>query len=272
MHDRISVHANCFQGADFREMAVYWGNLGAHRVSLLSNRIAEEGLSAAQAALEAGDCQVESITHGLLGFSKDLEPREETWHDPRNKLNLVIEWARTIGARSVYMGTGGHGSLTWEEAAEAFCAVVAPCVAQAKSVGVLLQIENAPVLYADIHIAHTLRDTLTLAKMAGMGVCLDLFACWTEAGLRKSIERAMPHCTLIQVADYVLGDRSLPARAVPGDGVIPLKRMMDWALCAGYSGPFEIELLGPRIEQEGRFAATQRTADKIGEILQSLGA
>jgi hypothetical protein len=47
-------------------------------------------------------------------------------------------------------------------------------------------IENASPLYADIHIAHTLRDTVTLAELAGIGVCIDLFAYWAEAGLRRT--------------------------------------------------------------------------------------
>ncbi len=46
-----------------------------------------------------------------------------------------------------------------------------------------LAIENASSLYADIHFAHTLRDTLTLAERAEIGVCVDLFHCWAEADL-----------------------------------------------------------------------------------------
>ncbi|HKY89474.1 MAG TPA: TIM barrel protein, partial [Nevskiaceae bacterium] len=130
----------------------------------------------------------------------------------------------------------------------------------------------APPLYADVHLAHSLRDTVTLAQMAGIGVCIDLFACWTEAGLRDSIERAVPRCAVIQVGDYVYGDRALPSRAVPGDGHIPLQRLIGWALDAGYAGAFDLELLGPRIDREGHLAATARAAERVGAILQALGA
>ena len=133
-------------------------------------------------------------------------------------------------------------------------------------------IENALPLYADYHIAHSLRDTLALAEMAGIGVCIDLFGCWTEAGLRASIERAIPRCNLIQLSDYVYGDRSLPSRAVPGDGAIPLQRILDWMLAAGYTGAFDLELIGPRIDKEGHLEAVRRTGDYLGKILSSLGA
>jgi sugar phosphate isomerase/epimerase len=77
---------------------------------------------------------------------------------------------------------------------------------------------------------------------------------------------------LMQVSDYVLGDRTAPCRAVPGDGVIPLDRILSDVLEAGYEGVFDIELVGPRIAAEGARAATQRAAQRVSEILNRLGA
>ena len=135
-------------------------------------------------------------------------------------------------------------------------------------------IENAPQLYPDTNIVHSLRDALLLAEMAGIGVActIDIFSCWTEAGLQASIERAIPRCSLVQLSDYVYGDRSLPARAVPGDGAIPLERILDWVLRAGYAGAFDLELIGPRIDKEGHLEAVRRGAENVGKILRSLGA
>ena len=269
MHQRLSVHAICFPGAGFRELAGYWRELGAHRVSLVSHLLLEEGLSAAQEALQASRCTVESITHPFLP-GRHLEPREESWRDARDTLSRLIQTAKSLGARSIYMLTGGHGALTWEEAAEVFRTAIAPCVIQANEAGIALMVENSAVAYADTHIAHTLRDATTLAELAGVGVCMDLFACWAEAGLRESIVRAMPGCRLVQVCDYVYGDRSLPARAVPGEGAIPIRRILEWTLQAGYTGMFELELIGPRIDAEGRLSAVRRSAEILGEILTEL--
>lgn len=271
MHERLSVHAVCFPGASLRELTGYWRELGARRVSLVSDLVLQEGLTAAQEALRSGDYKLESITHPFLA-GRHLEQRKESWREARNTLTHLIDDAKSLGARSIYMLTGGHGSLTWEEAAEAFRAAIAPCVTQAKAAGIALMVENSAALYADVHIAHSLRDAVTLAQTAGVGVCIDLFACWTEAGLRESIERAMPGCHLVQVCDYAYGDRSLPSRAVPGDGAIPVERILRWTLQAGYTGAFDMELIGPRIDAEGRLTAVRRAADKLGEILRSLDA
>jgi sugar phosphate isomerase/epimerase len=270
MHPRLSVHAICFAGAGLQELAGYLRELDAKRVSLTSGHILDEGVTTALQALRPGDCSVESITHVFMA-GHHLEPREESWREARDTLTRLIHAAKTLGARSIYMLTGGHGSLTWEEAAEVFRQAIAPCLLEAESAGVSVLVENSAAQYADIHIAHSLRDTVTLAETAGTGVCMDLFACWTEAGLRESIARAMPRCKLVQLCDYVYGDRSLPARAVPGDGAIPVKRIVQWTLQAGYTGTYDIELLGPRIESEGRLAAVRRAAQNLGGILRSLG-
>jgi sugar phosphate isomerase/epimerase len=128
------------------------------------------------------------------------------------------------------------------------------------------------VLYADIHICHSLGDTIRLAEMAQIGVCVELFHCWGEAGLEASLERAVPICGLVQVSDYVLGDRSLPNRAVPGDGAIPLEKIIAMLLGGGYSGAFDIELLGPRIDAEGHLVAARRAAGRLCAILEALAA
>ncbi len=177
-----------------------------------------------------------------------------------------------VGARVVYMLTGGRGELSWEHAAERFCAAIAPCVREARQAGVALAIENASALYADLHFAHTLRDTITLAEMAGVGVCIDLFHCWAEADLAGLVERALPRTVQIQLSDYVLGDRALPARAVPGDGAIPIEPFLRQALAGGYTHGFDLELIGPRIEAEGRIAAARRGCQSISTMLERLGA
>jgi sugar phosphate isomerase/epimerase len=79
--------------------------------------------------------------------------------------------------------------------------------------------------------------------------------------------RAMPITRLVQVSDYVLGDRSAPCRAVPGDGIIPLKRLIHDLQDAGYEGLFDIELVGPRIDEEGAAAASLRALRWLSDLL-----
>jgi sugar phosphate isomerase/epimerase len=272
MHDRLSVHAVCFRDAGLSELATHWRNLGIRRVSLYSGLLEAEGLAAARAVLESGDWRVETITHNFLPYGQQVDAQDVSWDGAQEKLIRLIADAQTLGARSIELFTGGHGALTWEDAAERVGTALSPCISRAQTDGVALIVESTPPVYAGMHLAHSLRDAVSLAELTGIGVCIDVFSCWSEAALEQTIERAVPRTSLVQLGDYVLGDTASPGRAVPGDGNIPLRRIIDWILRAGYQGTFEIEVLGPRIDAEGRFQATQRSSAYVAETLRALGA
>jgi sugar phosphate isomerase/epimerase len=172
----------------------------------------------------------------------------------------------------MYLLTGGRGALSWEQAAERFAELLAPSKQAASDRGVTLMIENASPFNVDIHITHTLADTIQLAEMTGINVCIDLQPCFGEANLSQLFRRALPITGLVQVSDYVLGDRTAPCRAVPGDGVVPLRRLIGDLLDAGYQGLFDLELVGQRINDEGGMAAAKRAAEWLSETLTKLGA
>ncbi|MDT5091656.1 MAG: hypothetical protein QOH60_1019 [Mycobacterium sp.] len=253
MQERLSVHNVTFLGASLSELEKYWRAIGLTRLSILDSQLAEAGL----AALVAGGYSIEAVCHVFGG---------------RDELLRVVDAAAGLGARTVYMLTGGRGGRTWEQSADEFCSAIEPCVRAADSAGVGLAIENASALYADIHIAHTLRDTIALAEMAGIGICIDLFHCWAEAGFASLVDRALPRTRLIQLSDYVLGDRALPGRAVPGDGTIAIESFLAQAIARGYAHGFDLELIGPRIEREGRFVAASRACNVVTAMLDRLGA
>jgi len=270
IHPRISVNAICFPDADLATAGAYWREIGCARVGLPSVLVGEDR-SLLRGILRSGPFQLECLTHLVFG-DQPIPAEGPAWEAARTRLACAIDDAAALGGRSVYLITGGHGDVTWEEAAARFSAGVAPCVAQAQAAGVKLMVEPAPALYSDMHIAHSLPDTLLLAQMAGIGVCIDVASCWAEAGLKETIGRSISRCWLVQVGDYVAGDRAMPYRAVPGDGDIPLRRIFGWLLEAGYDGAFDLELMGPRIDAEGHLAATRRAARVVSEMLSSMGA
>lgn len=267
MHERLSVHSVSFPGATLDQLETHWRALRLRRLSLIEFQLFDPLLVP---VIQRNDYAVEAVYH--LFAAGRLPTNPEGAASARTCLARVIDAAAAVGARTVYMLTGGRGALGWEQAADRFCSVIAPCVRAAEQAGVALAIENASSLYADLHLTHTLRDTTTLAEMAGIGVCVDLFHCWTEADLPALVQHALPRTRLIQLSDYVLGDRALPARAVPGDGVIPIEPFISQVLAAGYTHGFDLELIGPRIDEEGHFDATRRACTAITAMLNRIGA
>lgn len=268
--ERISVSGICFGDVDFDELGRLWSAVGARRGSFLGRMLESEDESAAGRALSTSGCQLESICHRFFsGGPVRADPL--VWADERRKLNAIIDTAARLGGRSVYLLTGGIGQCEWEQAADIFAAAVGPCVDHAAAAGVALMVENSDVRFSDLHFVHTLRDAVTLSRLSGVGVCIDLIGCWAESGLRESILQAVPRCDLVQVSDHVPGDRSAAMRAVPGDGGVPLERLVRDILGAGYTGVFELELFGPRVDAEGPIGAVRRGARHLGEILTRAG-
>jgi sugar phosphate isomerase/epimerase len=253
-HPRISVNSlsSLFQAlpADI----VMWRELEVDHVGLISPKLEAWGWEKAKQAVAEAGLRVSnlSVEQKVLGES--------------------IEFAASVGATSVYVCSGAAGSLGWDEAARVFGAEMAPFAVRAREVGVLVAVEPTNPLRADLSFVFSAGDALDLAREADIGVVIDLYSCWYERGLADLVGANLDRVALIQVSDYVLGTYDLPNRAVPGDGDIPLERLLGEILDRGYEGAFDLEVLGPRIEAEGYPSAVRRGVDHMSELLYRLGA
>ena len=261
MHPRVGLHQVAFLDRPMEEFLDHCRTHNVRNATLVADM--------AQTLVEMPEGVAAEALNRAFAVHPDIEGDTG---EAAARLSATIDLAERLGAKSAYLVTGGRGKLDWESAAGRFAELIAPCRERAERAGIGLLVENASPFNADIHMAHTLADTLRLAEMADIGVCIELHACWAEAGLKDLFRSAMPRCGLVQVSDYVLGDRIAPCRAVPGDGTIPLERLLGDILGAGYAGIFDIELVGPRIVEEGAAAATARAAEAVSELLVKLGA
>jgi sugar phosphate isomerase/epimerase len=269
MHPRVSLHQVAFLGEPTAAFIDHCRVTGIENMSLVTTALAQPGAyDDARRAVCAGGPRVTALNHPFAVYPN----LDEDAGLATENLMRAIEFAEGLEAATIYLITGGRGTLSWEQAAVRFADLLAPCAERAAASGTRLLVENASAFNADIHFVHTLTDAIALTESANVGICIELHACWFEGGLATLIERAMPVTGLIQVSDYVLGDRSAPCRAVPGDGVIPLDDVLAQVLDAGYDGVFDLELVGPRIEAEGARAATTRGARYLSEMLTRLGA
>lgn len=269
MHPRVNLHQVAFGPESTTAFVEHCRAIGIPHMTLVTPHLMQPGgVEEAVAALAPEGPKATVVNHPF-GFHPNLD---EDSGQAAAKMLEAIEVADRLGCKLMYLVSGGRGRLSWEEAAQRFADLIAPCLPVAKAKGIMLTVETASPFNVDIHIAHTLDDTIRLAEIAEIGVCLELHACWYEGGLKEKFRRCMPNTGLVQISDYVAGDRTAPCRAVIGDGMVPVERLLGDVLEAGYKGVFDLELLGPRIEAEGARAATKRAAENLSEILVRLGA
>jgi sugar phosphate isomerase/epimerase len=253
-HSRLSVNAICSMGQSLAEDIALWADLGIDHVGLITPKVEAVGWKDGARAVRDAGLRVSSVScykEGLAGS---------------------VEFTSSVGADVLYLPPGSGGSLLWDEAADRFCADIAPWVALGAEHGVRLALEPTNPLRSDVSFVHCFRDAADLARRAGMGVVLDFYSTWYERGLSDLVHDNIDVVALVQVDDYKLGTFSMPNRSAIGDGDVPVERLIAMVLDAGYQGPFDLEILGPRIDEEGYRAPIARSLERLSEMLDRLGA
>ncbi|MEY2424098.1 MAG: hypothetical protein QOI95_4165 [Acidimicrobiaceae bacterium] len=180
-------------------------------------------------------------------------------------LPRALELANRLGASVIVFTTGPAGQLEWDDAADAFVSAMAPHL----PAPLMLCLEHTNSLRHDVSFVHTLRDAIDLARRLDIHVCMEINACWAERDLARTIVEGIDRIGIVQVSDFAIGTLSTPNRLVPGDGDIPLRRIIGHVLDAGYEGVFDLELVGPKIEEEGYRSALARSCDYLSQLLAS---
>jgi sugar phosphate isomerase/epimerase len=252
-HPRLSVDEECAGPLAFTEEIEFWRTLGVDNIGMIGPR------------LQAIDFDVDLVR------STGVTVSNVVCSDLRI-IGRALEFAAAIGSDSLWVTPGSIGSRLWEEAAEDFCGRYGPSITRAKELDLQFGVQPTNSIRCDLSFIFTLRDAIELAKMADTGVILELECCWYERGLQQLVRDHVDMITLVQIGDFQIGTTSSPNRSAIGDGDIPLERLIAIILDAGYTGMFDLELIGPKIEAEGWFSATRRSLEAASEILDRLGA
>jgi sugar phosphate isomerase/epimerase len=268
VHPRVSVNPQAAGYRGFEDELRLWDALGVRRVGLMSMSLAPYGWDRGLRAARDAGLEVPYVVHGI--YTPVTDP--ERWKADLDSLLACIDAARTIGASCVYFCTGPPGRLTWEGAVELLGERLQPAVAAANAAGVALAIENTLSLRTEISFIHSVRDAVIAARHIGIGICADTYACWIERGLRDTLRANNDIVHLVQISDFKIGTMVQPNRWVPGDGDLPIERIIGDVVDARYTGVFDLELLGPAIDEEGGESAVRRGVAWLNAALTAAGA
>ena len=257
-HPRLSVSQMCTYPWPFAESLALWDELGVRHAGLILEKIDEPG----RAALR----QRSMTSSTVLTRNFDLAA-PETWDTTRALLNQATDLAAQLGG-CPYFTPGASDGRSVGDLTAALAQAVAPCVAYAESHGVRLAIEATGRV--DRSFAHTLRDGIEVAEQVGVGIVADLGICWTEPDFEDTVRRAGSRVAVVQISDAVPGKSDHSDRVVPGDGDLDIGAFVEAALEAGYTGAFELELVGPAIDAEGPAHAVRRAVNHVSTLLERI--
>jgi sugar phosphate isomerase/epimerase len=271
VHPRACVSAISTFTCTLTEDLAFWSAHGIDRVGVSVAKLESHGWDDGVARV------VDAVGSGLqvvdlIGLGPFHLAHPDRWPAQQERLTRAIDAAVAFGAACLVFTTGPATPLRWEEAADALAAAMGPVLPAARAAGVPFAIEHTNSLRVDVGFVHSLRDAIDLARRLDTAVCMELNACWAERDLDATLAGGIDRIALVQVSDFRVGTLATPDRLVPGDGDIPIARILASVLAAGYGGAFELELIGPRIEGEGYSTSVPRAVAALDALLRKVGA
>jgi len=272
LHPRVSVNMISSMNWTLQQDLAYYKQEGFGNVGLLYFKLTgmqPGGLAAAMDAIRAAKLRFSCMAcdrADLVAMPLEGQPAL-AFYKP------AIDTAAALGVPACYIVTGPiPKGMQTDEAYARLAATLTPVVAYAKSKGVRFALEHNSVSTRDNGFVHTLADAIWLSKECGIEICLELQNCWIERDLKRVFRDNLGRIPFVQFSDFKVGENLRYNRFVPGDGDIPLEWLVGTLLEVGYKGFFDLEVLGPKIEEEGYASAIRRSVDWLSERLTRWGA
>lgn len=261
---RLTVGALSTPGWTMAEDFALYREIGLNEVNLSVQKLHGDSVVEWAAKLSAAGLSVNTFL--LQGLSFDLRAAD-TWAESQAALRSALGAARDLGAVNCMLCGGASGGLLGDAAIEAFSEAIAPVLDETRALGLRLLLEPVRPQFANLGFVHSLRDAVSVARTLGMGVVFDVAHCWWEPDLLATITGSAREIGLVQVADLAF-DGPVLERVLPGDGALPLGDLLCALIRAGYSGCFELELIGSSLEAFGYKAAITRSLARLASILE----
>ena len=244
--DRLSLNQATVRYLSLAEAVALCARHEIPAIGLWRDRMAEAGLGPAAALVQRAGLRVSSLCRGGFFTAGDPDGRRAAHAD-----NLAaIREAAELGTDTLVLVCGGlaSGSRDLGLARRMVADAIGDLVPFAQRLGVRLGIEALhPMFCADRCVIASLGEAVDLAlrfPADAVGVVVDTYHVWWDAGLFSAIARAGRRIAGYQVCDWVL---PLPAdtllgRGHIGDGVIDFGPVTAAVAAAGYAGDVEVEI------------------------------
>jgi sugar phosphate isomerase/epimerase len=220
-------------------------------IGLWRDRVAELGPARAAATVRAAGLQVSSLCRGGFFTHADADARAAALADNR----AAIAEAAELGTGTLILVSGGlvPGSRDLGLARRMIADAIGELVPDAQRLGVRLGIEALhPVFCADRCVISRFGEALDLAlrfPADAVGVVVDTYHVWWDAGLAGDLERAAGRIVSYQLCDWILPlpQDTLLGRGHIGDGCIDFGPITAGVRAAGYDGYAEVEIFNQQV-------------------------
>ncbi|MGH3031003.1 MAG: sugar phosphate isomerase/epimerase family protein [Gaiellaceae bacterium] len=245
---RFSISQISTLGASFAEDVEAYRGAGVEGVGIWELKIPDGGDAEALETLEASGL-VSTNAVPLVPSLLPL-PLMEGPDDPQERIESICRSLHRLAPfrpDSVVCLTGSAGDLEPDRARATVVEGLATLAAEARSTGLRIGLEP----YSrhggdDWTIVNTLPQAAELIEEAGVadavGILFDVWHLWDEEHLDEHLIESIARVVGVHVSDVREPTRSFADRALPGQGVADVPRILEALDRAGWAGFYDLEI------------------------------
>lgn len=232
----------------FEEDVQHYAAAGIEGIGVWRHKLSDYGEKQGCALLKEHRLKVSSLfwAGGFTGAGD--HSLEESIEDACDAIRL----AATLNAGCLIVHSGSRAMHTQKHVRRLLLSALDKLLPLAEQFKVAIALEPMPAKAgADWTFLGCLDDAAVLAAQYNspyLRLVLDTYYWGLDEGLESRLAPIVPHLALVQLADSKLPPSREPNRCRLGEGQLPLANILRWLMHAGYSGDYEVELMGEEIE------------------------
>ena len=189
------------------------------------------------------------VTH-LIYVGPFNQTNEKDYRAAREADRDKLRVAGKLGADSVLAMTGSINGLGHREAFRQLNRSLRDLVDTAAENKVKIGLEPLNYILQDDSFIFTLKDALDIVEdidHPALGVFLDVFHIWSEPGIMETLKRTKGKIVGCHICDFRVMNLSAYDRVLMGDGVIPVRALLDAFKEQGWNKWYDIEIFSDEL-------------------------
>jgi sugar phosphate isomerase/epimerase len=232
----------------FEEDVERYAASGIQAIGVWRHKLSDYGLPKAVELLREYGMKVSHLSWAGGFTGSDGRTHRESIDDARE----AIQTAAALETKTLITYSGSPMRHTFNHARRLLIDALKQLVVDAEMQGVDLALEPMhPGCASDWTFLNTVDDALAVIDAVGsprVKIVFDTYHLGFDSSLIQRINSLVDRIALVQLGDAGKPPKGEQNRCKLGEGVIPIKKIVDAFKISGYDGFYDVELLGEEIE------------------------
>lgn len=245
-----------------------WSRAGIRGIGIGLPQFEACGTERSIRELKASDLVVADF-QGVHLYDLDDPPR---YRKHQEQALAYLDIAAELGAECFTAECRPRGMMPWEEAAKHVVEQTQAILPEFHARNLRLAIEPVSPMRQDVTFINLAADTVDIVRRVddpSFGYMFDTYHLWWQRGIEELVRESGDTVFYVQVSDHKAVTLRTMDRVAPGQGIIPLERLLQALVDGGYDGWWELEVISDQNEQMGIEAALEASARGLEEVWAS---